>query len=456
MAKKLVLLHLLAAFLGGLGFLIGLTIHQSFIIFIFALSILGTLFFWDARLSFAFIGSGIFFLVRAVDMQTFIHYASLDVILFLIAMMIIVGMMKDAGLFTWLVTLILRMKRLSGIKMFIVIMFASAVFSSLMGEVTSIIVMATVILNISDFLDVDPLPLILSSVMATNIGSAATVLGNPVGVLITARGHLSFEDFIIHAMPISFAVLLLTIAILCVWYRKYIRTLTERIQPYNEDHGFLCLISIPPDIKTRISMIIFAVTIVLIGFHHRLEVLLNIEENALLIMLPIISAGIVMIYRRDKARYYIEHEVEWPSILFFMFLFAQAGVVQSSGIAGALIEKMLANTGDIGHWIFGIILFSSGILSSAVDNVITVASFVPLIKSLETYFANHGELWWALLFGACYGGNITMIGSTANIVALGLLEKERNIKITFFAWLKMGLVIGFATMTFALVLSYLM
>jgi len=443
---KVLALCLTSALLGFLGHRFGFDAKQTIIIAIFSISILGTLFFWDFRMSFVFIGSGVLLSVGAIDLESFIRFASWDVILFLISMMIIVGMMKDAGLFEWLLTLVLRVKHLTGAKMFVILMAGSAVFSGLMGEVASIIVMVTVILNICDFLEVDPVPLVISAVLATNIGSAATVLGNPVGVLIAARGKLSFEDFLLHALPLSFVILVFTILLLLYWYRGYIKQLSEKLEPYQNDKGFLYLISVPPDFRARVSMAIFFITILLIGLHKRLELFLGIGENTLLIMLPVISAGIVMIYRQDKARHYIEREVEWPSLLFFAFLFAQAGVIQASGIADVLAHKMFHLAGSSSQIITALVLFTSGVLSSILDNVVTVASFIPIVKSLDLLNPGMKPLWWPLLFGACYGGNITMIGSTANIVALGLLEKQKGIRVSFSSWLKIGMVVGLISM----------
>ncbi|MDD3374402.1 MAG: SLC13 family permease [Candidatus Omnitrophica bacterium] len=450
MRKKFLWLITLSLAIGALGAYIGLSTQQALIVSVFATSVLGTLFFWDFRLSFVFIGSGILLMMNAVHLNDFILFASLDVILFLISMMIIVGMMKEAGLFTWLVTLVLRIKNLNGMKLYILTMLTSAFLSGLMGEVASIIVVATVILNICDFLEVDPIPLIISSIMATNIGSAATVLGNPVGVLIAARGKLSFEDFLIHALPVSLLALILVICIILIYYQRSIKDVCGKLKDYQDDKSFLYLISIPPDRRTKISIGIFAVTILLISLHKRLEMLLGLTENTLLFMIPVISAGIVMAYRHDKARHYIEREVEWPSILFFMFLFAQAGVIQSTGIASFVAQKMIGSIGSYPQVLSGIVLMSSGFFSSGVDNVVAVASYVPIVQSLGALHVNMKSLWWALLFGACYGGNITLIGSTANIVALGLLEKERNLKVDFMQWLRVGFIVGVLTMFLAM------
>ncbi|MDI6758009.1 MAG: SLC13 family permease, partial [Endomicrobiia bacterium] len=421
------------------GALLGLETRQVIIAAIFATSIFGTLFFWDFRLSFVFLGSGLLLTINAVELEDFLKYASLDVILFLIGMMIIVGMMKESGFFYWFVTTILRIKKLNGAKLFIGISVISAVLSGMMGEVTSIMIMVAVILDICLFFEIRPAPLIISSVMATNIGSAATLLGNPVGILIASRSKLSFEDFLMRGLPVSIVVLAATIGAMMLWFRRYIRELDEKLAAQSDNKGFFYLISIPPDRKTKISMMIFAATVLLMGFHKRIEGLVGVRENTLLMMLPVISAGIVMIYRHDRARHYIEREVEWQSLLFFMFLFAQAGVIQSSGIATLMAQKMLSLISDPGI-LAAAVLFSSGFLSSILDNVVVVASYVPIIRNMD--IADKSILWWALLFGGCYGGNVTMVGSSANIVALGILEKKANVKVSFSEWLKIGVVVG--------------
>lgn len=452
LAKKLPLLILVSISIGYASRLVGLDLRQSIIMSVFSMSIIGTLFFWQFRLGFVFIGSGVLLLIHAVNMEDFIKFASLDVILFLISMMIIVGMMKEAGFFTWIIMGILRTKNLNGRKLLVMILCISALLTALMDEVTSIIIMITIILDICDFLEINPVPLVLSSILATNIGSAATVLGNPIGILIAARGKLSFQDFIIYALPISAVILLVTIVILLFWYRKYLSDISEKLKEISENDFFLSLIRIPADRKTRISMAIFAVTLVFIGFHQQIEMMAGLEKNAVLMIIPIISAGIVMLYRHDKARYYVEHEVEWNSILFFMFLFIQAGVIQSSGSASILAEKIALTLGKNENLLIGAILFSSGILSSLLDNVVVVASFIPVVKNFDVLYGNLHVFWWALLFGACFGGNITVIGSTANIIAMGIYEKKYGARIGFWQWLKIGSLVGFVAMAISFLL----
>jgi Na+/H+ antiporter NhaD/arsenite permease-like protein len=442
----IVCVSLLAAFLGGK---IGFSLHQSIVAAVFCMSILGVLFFWELRLSFVFFGAGILLLTRSVDLENLIRFASLDVILFLIGMMILVGMLNDAGVFYWIVTRIMRMRDLSGKRLFMLLMVISAVLSSLMGEVASIIIMAKIILDISDFIDIEPAPLILASVLATNIGSSATVLGNPIGILIAARANLTFEDFIKHALPITACVLIISIGILSLWFKKMIKKINEKLMPLKDNTFFLSLISIPTDKKTKISIGIFVMMLSCIVFHRRLEVLFQLEENTLLMILPIVFAGIALLYRRDRVRYYIEHEVEWMSILFFLFLFALAGVIKYSGISDIIAGGLVARFGKELSYFSGVMIYTSGLLSAVLDNTVVVAAYIPVIQSLGSLQMKLGPFWWAILFGACYGGNITLIGSTANIVAMDLLEKKGKTKVGFFEWLKIGAIVGIVSMTTA-------
>ncbi len=446
MKVKFLLLLTCSIFLGAVGYFGGMTREQAVIVGIFSLTILGALFFWDYRLSFVFIGTGILFLTHSVDLEHFLRFASLDVILFLIGMMIVVAMMKESGVFNWLLTRILKTRNVSGIGLFIIILTSSALLSAVMGEVSSIIVMMAVILDVSALLKINPTPLVISSVITTNIGSASTVLGNPIGVLLALRGGLTFEDFLTRAMPLSIVILAACIAMLCLLYRTYIRNLSACLSKVAR----ASLASYTLDRDKKISITIFTFLIILVSLHKRLEMLFGVGENNLLIMLPVIFAGIVMAYRQKKVQYYMEHEVEWYSLLFFIFLFAQAGVIQSSGVAEFLAGKLIAHTGARPPILVAVILFSSSILSGVLDNTIVVATYIPVIKSLHMANLSLNALWWSLLFGACLGGNITAIGSTANIVAIGLLEKQQGTKISFVYWLKIGATVTILSTAIAL------
>lgn len=433
--------------LGGVK--VGLSQHQAMVASIFCVLIIGVLLYWELRLSFVFLGAGAMLLTRSIDLENLIKFASLDVILFLIGTMILVGMLNDAGFFYWIVTRLIRIKKITGKKLFILIMFLSGVLSGLVGEVASIIIMAKIILDISDLIDIDPVPLIMASVLATNIGSSGTLLGNPVGILIAARANLTFDDFMRNAFPITLIVFVVTVLMLLLWYRKVIRDMTRKLIPLRENKFFISLITISTDIKTKVSIGIFGAMLMCIFFHHKIEIIFSLEKNSILMITPIVFAGVALFFRRDRMRHYVEREVEWTSVLFFLFLFALAGVVKYSGVSDVIARGLIGKFGNPANLLSAVLIYSSSFLSGVLDNTVVVATFIPIVQSLESLSINIKPLWWAILFGACYGGNVTIIGSTANIIAMDILEKRRNIKISFFYWLKIGLIIGIVTTTVA-------
>lgn len=442
---KFILLISIAILLGFGSIAIGLSFHQALSISIFSVSILGTLFFWDFRLSFAFLGVSVLLLSRTIDLDNLIKFSSLEIILFLTGMMVLIGLLKEAGLFAWLVSLILRIRNLSAKKFLIAISVISALLACAVDEVTSIIFMVAAILEICDYFEVDPVPFIIGSVLTTNIGSSGTVLGNPIGILIATKAGLSFEDFIANAFPLMLVCLAVTIFILGVWYRKSLRQFDEKIKELGANEMLIRLISVPPGRHLKICLGIFGITLFFISLHHRLELFLGLETNTILLIVPLISAGLVMIWKWQKARDYIEKDVEWWTLLFFLLLFAQAGTLKYTGATDILAKKIVVATGNNPNILIAAVLWLSAVGSSILDNVVLVAAFIPIVQGFQTLSVNLKPLWWALLFGGCLGGNITLVGSTANIVALGILEKEKRIRMTFFRWFWIGLTVGLIT-----------
>jgi len=445
MLKKFILLISISLGMGLLVKNLGLSVHQATAISIFCASILGTIFFWDFRLGFVFIGTSLLLITRTIDLENVIKFASLDVILFLVGMMVLVGLLKEAGFFAWIVQLILRIRNLTALKFVITISVVSALLSTMTSEVVSIIFMVAAVLEICDYFEIDAVPYIIISVLATNVGSAATVLGNPIGILIASKAGLSFEDFIIKAFPLATVCLFVTIIITAIWYRKSLKEMDKHIKELGANEMLIRLISVPPERQLKISLVIFGLTLFFISLHHRLELLWKLEPNTILLTMPLLSSGAVMIWKWRRARKYIEKDVEWWTLLFFMLLFAQAGTLKYTGATDVLAQRLAGVASNNPSALIGIILWVSTIGSSILDNVVLVAAFIPVIQSFQGLNFSLQPLWWALLFGGCFGGNITLVGSTANIVALGILEKEKNIRMTFFRWFWVGLTVGVAT-----------
>ena len=412
-----------------------MTSAQSTACAVFISIIFGTLFFWGFRLAVAFLGLAVLIFNKSMDIPTFVSSSSLEVIMFLVGMMVIVGALRDLGFFTWIVQLIVSMPNLNGKKFIFVTATASALLACAVDEVTSIIFISTLIFQVCDRLKLNATPYILISVLATNIGSAGTMMGNPVGIFIGTKGQLTFGDFMIWSFPLMLVSLFVTIGLLLWYFRKDLAKFDVSLQ-----ERLARGLSIAPVVKVPYmrGLILIVLTVLAIASHHQTEELLGLDKNSVLLVMPLICAGIVMIIKPDRARYYIEKEVDWWTLIFFMLLFAVAGTLEHTHVDQVLANGFAKIAGRSTESLVPFIFTVSAFGSAFVDNVIFVAAFSPVIEQLSVSIKDL-PLWWALLFGACFGGNITMIGSTANIVALGMLEKHGGSQITFFQWFKIGL-----------------
>jgi len=434
MVPRFAIMLAVAALVGFGGPWVGMTPNQSTACAVFISIIFGTLFFWEFRLAVAFLGLAVLIFSKSLDIPTFVSSSSLEVIMFLVGMMVIVGALRDLGFFTWIVQLIVSMPKLSGRKFIFVTAVASALLACAVDEVTSIIFIATLIFQVCDRLKLNPTPYILIAVLATNIGSSGTMMGNPVGIFIGTKGQLTFGDFMVWSFPLMLTALLVTIALLLWFYRKEL----DQFDTSMKDRLSRGL-SIAPivDVPYGKGLLLLVLTVLAIASHHQTETVLGLEKNSVLLVMPLICAGIVMILKPNRARHYIEKEVDWWTLIFFMLLFAVAGTLEHTHVDQLLASGFSKIAGKTPATLVPFIFSVSAVGSAFVDNVIFVAAFSPVIEQLSNTVKDL-PLWWALLFGACFGGNITMIGSTANIVALGMLEKHGGHQVSFFQWLKIG------------------
>jgi len=435
MVPRFIILLAAACLVGFGGQFVGMNPSQSTACAVFISIIFGTLFFWEFRLAVAFLGLAVLIFSKSLDIPTFVSSSSLEVIMFLVGMMVIVGALRDLGFFTWIVQLIVSMPNLSGKKFIFVTAVASALLACAVDEVTSIIFISTLIFQVCDRLKLNPTPYILIAVLATNIGSSGTMMGNPVGIFIGTKGQLTFGDFMVWSFPLMIIALLVTVFLLLWFYRKELVKFDENLKA-RLARG----LSIAPVVKVPYGrgLILLVLTVIAIASHHQTETLLGLEKNSVLLVMPLICAGIVMILKSDRARHYIEAEVDWWTLIFFMLLFAVAGTLEHTHVDQLLASGFSKIAGKTPATLVPFIFSVSAVGSAFVDNVIFVAAFSPVIEQLSVTVKDL-PLWWALLFGACFGGNITMIGSTANIVALGMLEKHGGHQVSFFQWLKIGL-----------------
>jgi len=433
-----------SALVVSLSFCVGMIVHtfgytqpQILACAVFAMTVLATLLFWEFRLAVAFVGIAALFACNVLTLDRFVDSCELPVILFLVGMMVTVGALKELGFFSWIIELIVSRPRMTGMTFTLIVMVLSALLACAVDEVTSIVFVCALVFQVCDTLRVSATPFLIMAVMATNIGSSGTMIGNPVGLLISHRAGLTFEDFIVYAFPVMLSCLVAAMCVLLLWFRKDIRELSERLEERRRQHLDLGpLVRVP----YHRGLTIFLVTVGVIAMHHRIEALLGLEQNTVLMTAPLAIAGVLMVWRRQRAKHYVEVEVDWWELLFFMMLFAKAGALEHTGVAARVAGDFATTFKGFPALLLPVILGISAIGSAFVDNVVFVAAFVPVVRELQAT-----PLWWALLFGACLGGNMTMIGSAANIIAVGVLEKRHRRRINFLQWLKVGIVVGLVT-----------
>ena len=439
--KESIIYLLIIAFTGAACYVLLQHIQQTIAATVFIALVIGTLMFWKFRVAIAFIGIVVLLLTKTIDLDHAVEFMNLDVILFLMGMMIIVGMLRRSSFFRWLLAQGLQYSKFEPYRLFVVVVVSAACMAALVDEVTSILFMVALTLDFCGFFKLKPVKMIIIVVFATNIGSSWTVLGNPIGILIALRSGLTNEDFLQTAFPIGIINLAVILVLGLIWMRQDLKDFKDQIERSSPKvkERFLKDLAILPDKKLfHGSSAIFMSVILLLALHHRLELAFDLNPNTLLIGVSLLGAGIVMLWKRNEARTFFMEDVDWWTLIFFMFLFAKAGALKYVGLTDIVGESLLSITGSQNMPLLtALLLWMVGFASAAADNVVVVATFIPVVQYLNQHLESN-TLWWALLLGGCYGGNLTMVGSTANIIALGVLEERENYHMHLKFWIKFG------------------
>jgi Na+/H+ antiporter NhaD/arsenite permease-like protein len=365
-----------------------------------------------------------------------------NVIFLLLGMMIIVGVLRQTGVFEYLA--IVTAKRAHGRPFLIVasLMVLTAVASALLDNVTTVLLVAPVTLLVCEQIDVAPAPFLIAEVMASNIGGTATLVGDPPNIIIASRSGLTFNDFLLHLAPIVVVLLLITIG-LCRWMFR--RELGSRPRDFDALMGLDEREAITnPGLLVK-SLVVLAA--VVLGFVS--HPILGLEPS----LVALLGAGALVAISRLEPSEYLG-EVEWPTLVFFMGLFIMVGALVETGIIASLAQRATEAVGQQQFLASSVILVASGVLSGIVDNIPYVATMAPLVQDLVQ--AGHGArgaeaAWWSLALGADLGGNATAVGASANVVMIGIAARNGH-PISFWQFTKYGLVV--ATVTLAVAWAY--
>ncbi|QMV39983.1 ArsB/NhaD family transporter [Cohnella cholangitidis] len=393
----------------------------------------------------AMIGGILMVALGIVDQETALHHIDFNTLGLLIGMMIIVSVTAETGLFKSIAVYAAKKSKGEPVRILVSLSLITAVGSAFLDNVTTVLLMVPVTFSITRQLKVNPIPFLITQIMASNIGGTATLIGDPPNIMIgSAVKELSFMDFIVNLAPVVAIVMVVTIPIFVWLYRKSIRT-TDELK-----RGIMEL-----DEKKMITdskllnkcLIVLSLTIVGFFTHQ----LLHLESATV----ALAGAFLLLLLTGEHKMEEAFAKVEWMTIFFFVGLFVLVSGLVETGVISQLADKAIEWTGGDLTATSMLILWLSAIASAFLDNIPFVATMIPMIQEMGLMGMDNLEpLWWSLALGACLGGNGALIGASANLIVAGMAAKEGH-PITFMKYLMVGFPIMILTVIISSVYIYL-
>jgi Na+/H+ antiporter NhaD/arsenite permease-like protein len=383
----------------------------------------------------ALVGAGLMVVLPAIDAPDIFYSQETgidwDVIFLMLGMMIIVSILRHTGVFEY--GAIWAAKRANGkpLRIMIMLTLVMALASALLPNVVSVLLIAPVTLLVCDRLEINPIPMLVAEVFASNIGGTATLVGDPPNIIIGARKGLSFNAFLLNMAPIVIIIMLVFVAVMPLMFRGFTSVSPERVadvmtldeREVLNDRGLL--------VKCGAVM-----AVVFVGFI--VSPTIHIQPS----LVALLGAGALILVSKMEKSDYLE-SVEWDTLLFIVGLFVMVGALLKTGAIQHLGEWAANATGGSMLFTTMMVLGVSTVASGLIDNVPYVATMTPIVTHLSAampHQEHHNVLWWALALGGDLGGNLTAVGSSANIVMIGIALRSGH-TISFWDFTRKGIVI---------------
>jgi|SRR6516225_6092577 Na+/H+ antiporter NhaD/arsenite permease-like protein len=366
-----------------------------------------------------------------------------DVVFLLFGMMVIVGVMRQTGVFEF--TALWAAKRAGGnpLRIMILLVAVTGLASALLDNVTTVLLIAPVTLLMCDRLAINAAPYLMAEVFASNIGGAATLVGDPPNIIIASRGGLSFNDFLIHVTPIVVLVMVVFVAMLPRLFRGSFDADPDRVA------GIMSLNERDAISDARL-LIKCGVVLVFVFAAFLTHTTLHIAPS----VVALLGAGaLILISRLDRSEYLAS--VEWDTLLFFAGLFIMVGALVKTGVIDHLAHMAADATGGNALVTVMLILAVSAPVSGIVNTIPYVAAISPIVVKLAADVPDPAQshaLWWALVLGGDFGGNLTAVGASANVVMLGIARRADS-PISFWDFTRKGAIV--TAMSIVLSAAYL-
>ena len=373
-------------------------------------------------------------------------YIDFQVIFLLIGMMIIVHISSRSGVFKWLALEILHLTKGHPKTVLFSLAAFTAIASAFLDNVTTVVLMMPITFIIAKEFDTDPVPFLITEVLASNIGGTATLIGDPPNIIIGTKAGLSFMDFVRELTPIVAIIFLVAISVLIFMFRKGLKATPEKME-------HIAKIDNSHTITDKSLMIRSVITILLVILGFVTHDITHIPAY----VFAVSGAAFLLLFEKPKEIY---RDVEWLTIFFFVGLFIIIGAFEANGGIKFLADGMINLTHGSLEAASMIILWASGILSGIIDNIPYTATMAPLISELinpanpNAITGNVHALWWSLSLGACLGGNLTIIGAAANVL-VSETSASKGYKISFMRFMKYGVLVTCISLVLSSIYIYL-
>ncbi|MEO3938753.1 ArsB/NhaD family transporter [Dermatophilaceae bacterium Soc4.6] len=360
-----------------------------------------------------------------------------NVIFLLLGMMVIVGIVKQTGVFEFVAIWAAKRARGRPFVVMVMLIVLTAVASALLDNVTTVLLVAPVTLLVCERIGTPVVPFLLAEAMASNIGGTATLIGDPPNIIISGRSGLSFNDFVLNLGPVVVVLLLVFIALAWLLWGRRMSVDPERaasVMDLNEREA----------IQDKRLLVQCGVVLALVLGGFVLRPVVGLEPS----LVALLGAGLLVALSRSEPRVYL-HEVEWSTLVFFGGLFVMVGGLVHVGVVESVGQYAAGAVGDNKLLANSVLLLGSGVVSGIVDNIPYVATMGPIVEQLVVAPNSlDPSLWWSLALGADLGGNMTAVGASANVVILGIAARN-GVPISFWRFTRDGLVVGTVTLLVA-------
>lgn len=363
----------------------------------------------------SYVGGRFFSGAHIITFEAAIEHIDFEVIFLVMSMMIVVGILEGTGIFQWMAFMAYRLSRGRITLLVVILIIITAVASALLDNVTTMLLMTPISLQIALALNVDPLSLIIPELMASNVGGISTLIGTPTNILIGSYADIGFNDFLINLTPgVVVALVVLTLYVRWLYrveYRKIGGGISPTLYAKLEENA-----QIKDPVKLRRGLIVFAVMLVFFVLGDSLH--LNPAVSSL------VGATAFLVWVDTDIERMLEH-VDWTTLVFFMALFIAVGAIQEVGLVSYIADVLADITA--GQPVMGLIIlvWASAFISTAIANIPFTAAMLPVISFLSLSLDPAGTkyLFYGLSVGSALGGNGSLIGASPNVVTIGILER---------------------------------